>query len=249
MEEHMRDMETIESPDRPARPKWALWLGLGGLGILVCAAGFIGALILAGPKFIETYLPQAVQPAEERIRSNTHSNAMGDPNAPVHMIEYGDFQCPYCLQFWQETEPQLIEEYVNTGKVYFEYRSFAFLGPESKLAAEAAYCAGDQERFWEYHDTLFTNWSGENVGDFTAEKLIQYAATAGLEMESFKKCLSDEKHRETVRQDAARAEADGVHSTPTFIINGTKVEGAQPYNIFKHVIEELLNGDLNTVNG
>ncbi len=174
---------------------------------------------------------------------------MGDPNAPVHIIEYGDFQCPYCLQFWTETEPQLIEEYVNTGKVYFEFRSFPIIGPESAWAAEGAYCAGDQNKFWEYHDTLFTNWTGENVGDFTKEKLIQYAEVLGLNMAEFESCLSEEKYKEKVEQDQAQAEADGVHATPTFFINGFKVEGSQPFSILKDLIEQALNGNLDTQNG
>lgn len=241
--------ETIDSLERPTRRPWVLWLGLGGVFILLCAATFIGALIFAGPQFIDKYLPDSIRPANELNREITLNNTMGDPNAPVHIIEYVDFQCPFCLQFWKETEPQLIEEYVNTGQVYFEYRSYAFLGPESTWAAEGAYCAGDQDKFWEFHDTLFTNWTGENVGDFTHEKLMQYAESIDLNMDEFEGCLSGEKHKETVEQDKVQAEADGVHATPTFIINGAKVEGAQPFDVLKHIIEEMLNGDLNTVNG
>ena len=167
------------------------------------------------------------------MRVVTQNNTMGDPNAPIMIIEYGDFQCPYCLQFWRETEPQLIEEYVNTGNVYFEFRSFPILGPESFSAAEGAYCAGDQGKFWEYHDTLFTNWTGENVGDFTNEKLIHYADSLALDMEVFEQCLSEGKHKGTVEQDRAEAEADNVHATPTFLINGNIVEGAHPFDVMK----------------
>jgi protein-disulfide isomerase len=174
---------------------------------------------------------------------------MGDPNAPIKIIEYGDFQCPYCLQFWQETEPQLIEEYINNGTVYFEFRAFPILGPESVSAAEGAYCAGDQGKFWEYHDTLFTNWSGENVGDFTQEKLIQYADSLALDIDVFEQCLSEGTHKGTVEQDRANGEADHVRATPTFFINGHILEGAQPFDVLKHVIEELLNNGLDTGTG
>jgi len=250
MEEPIQETEIVESADRqPARRTWVLWLGLGGVLVLFCAAAFTVALILGGPQFMEKYLPDSILPADELTRDTTEKNTMGDPNAPVHIVEYVDFQCPFCLRFWQETEPQLIEEYVNTGQVYFEVRSYAFLGPESLWAAEAAYCAGDQDQFWEFHDTLFANWTGENVGDFTHEKLIQYAESIGLEMDEFEECLSEEKHRETVEQDKVEAEADGVDATPTFIINGTRVEGAQPFDVFKHIIEEILNGNLDTLNG
>ena len=143
----------------------------------------------------------------------------------------------------------MIEEYVNTGKVYFEFRSYPFLGPESVSAAEGAYCAGDQNKFWEFHDTLFTNWTGENVGDFTQEKLIQYAKALDLNMAEFESCLSGEKHKGTVDQDKAQAAADGVSATPTFLINGFKVEGAQPYDILKDFIEQAINGNLDTQSG
>src|SRR6185436_14084321 len=151
-----------------------------------------------------------------------------------HVIEYADFQCPYCLQFWQETEPQLIEEYVNTGKVYFEFRAFPIIGPESYLAAEGAYCAGDQDKFWEFHDTLFTNWSGENAGDFTREKLLLYAESVELNLDEFQECLDGGKYKEIVEQGKEQAKADGVRATPTFMINGFKVEGAQPFEVLQH---------------
>jgi predicted DsbA family dithiol-disulfide isomerase len=249
MEEPIQETEVVESGNHPVRRTWVLWLGLGGVLVLLCAAVFVVTLIFAGPRFIEKYLPDSILPASELTREITSNNTMGDPNAPVHIVEYVDFQCPFCLRFWQETEPQLIDEYVNTGQVYFEVRSYAFLGPESQWAAEVAYCAGDQGGFWEFHDTLFANWTGENVGDFTHEKLNQYADSIGLEMNEFEACLTEEKHRETVEQDRLEAEADGVHATPTFIINGIKVEGAQPFDALKHIIEEMLNGGPNSVNG
>jgi protein-disulfide isomerase len=175
---------------------------------------------------------------------------MGNPDAPVHIIEYGDFQCPYCLKFWTDTEPQLIAEYVNTGKVYFEYRSVGnFLGTESGWAAEGAYCAGDQGRFWEFHDTLFSNWTGENVGDFTKDKLVAYARTLDLNMQEFESCISTEKHKGTVEQDAAQADADGVHATPTLFINGIKLEGAQPFSTLKQYIDKILDGALDIQSG
>jgi protein-disulfide isomerase len=237
------------SAEKISKPKWTLWIAAGGCAVLICAAVFVGTLIFAGPQFVQQFFPNNVKIAEELPRDATQINTMGNPNAPVHIIEYGDFQCPYCLKFWSQTEPQLIKEYINADKVYFEYRSYAILGPESAWAAEGAYCAGDQGKFWEYHDTLFTNWTGENVGDFTKDKLVTYAKALDLNMEEFKKCLSGEKHKGTVEQDAAEAEANGVHATPTFFINGIKVEGSQPFSILKDLIEQALNGNLGTQNG
>ena len=175
---------------------------------------------------------------------------MGNPNAPVHVIEYGDFQCPYCLKFWNETEPQLIKEYVNPGKVYFEYKSMgAFIGQESDWAAQGAYCAGDQGKFWEYHDKLFANWTGENVGDFTKDNLVKYAKKLNLDMTEFQSCINTEKYKGKVEQDTVDAKTDGVRATPTLFINGVKFEGSEPYYILKDLIEQALNGDLNKQSG
>jgi protein-disulfide isomerase len=236
-----------------SKPNWKAWIATGGCAIFLCAAVFVGILLYAGPKFVQQFISEKIQVAKNLpplAPLVTQNNTMGDSAAPVHIIEYGDFQCPYCLRFWSDTEPQLIKEYVNTGKVYFEYRSVgSFLGPESGWAAEGAYCAGDQGKFWEYHDTLFTNWTGENVGDFTKDKLTQYAEALGLNMAEFGSCLSEEKHKGTVEQDKAQADADGVHATPTLFINGVKVEGAQPFDILKDLIEQALNGNLDTQSG
>lgn len=235
----------LDAPER----NWTKWIAAGGCAVLLCAGAFVGVLIFAGPGFVQGFIPENIQVAEDRPLEVSQSNTMGDPNALVHIVEYGDFQCPYCLKFWTETEPQLIEEYVNTGKVYFEYRSFPFLGPESTWAAEAAYCAGDQGKFWEYHDTLYTNWTGENVGDFTQDKLIKYAEALNLNVDEFESCLSEEKHKGTVEQDMAEAEALGVHATPTLFVNGIKLEGAQPFSILKEFIEQQLDGNIDTQSG
>jgi protein-disulfide isomerase len=250
MIEEQIPQEPQKSTQEISKPNWMKWIAAGGCVIFICATVFVGTLIYVGPKFAQRFFPDPVQTAEELPRQLTQSNTMGDPNSPVHIIEYGDFQCPYCFKFWSNTEPQLIKEYVNTGKVYFEYRPMgAFLGEESGWAAEGAYCAGDQGNFWEYHDTLFANLTGENVGDFTKDKLIAYAKALDLNMETFASCINEEKHKGTVDQDSAAAEANGVNATPTLFINGVKVEGAQPFPILKDLIEQALNGTLNTQNG
>jgi len=110
-------------------------------------------------------------------RPQQQANSVGDPNAPVKLVEVADFQCPACKSFSDNIEQTLLDNYVATGKVYFTYQTFSFLdeqsnGRESKAAAEAAYCAGDQNRFWDFHDMLYANWTGENVGDFTDRRLV-----------------------------------------------------------------------------
>lgn len=245
----IEDQIPQESFQETSKPQWTIWIAGGGCAIFLCGAIFVGVLIFSGPQFVQQFLPNHVKVAGGLPREIKASNTMGDPNAPVHIIEYVDFQCPFCLKFWSETEPQLIEEYVNTGMVYFEYRSFPILGTESGWAAEGAYCAGDQNKFWEYHDTLFTNWTGENVGDFSKEKLIQYANALDLNMAEFESCLSEEKHKGRVEQDKAQGDADGVDATPTLFINGLKIEGSQPFAILKEFIEQAMDGNLKTESG
>jgi protein-disulfide isomerase len=178
-----------------------------------------------------------------RSHAGSKFNTMGDPNAPVKIIEYADFQCPFCQRYWKETEPEIINTYVTSGKVYYEYRSVgAFIGPDSASAAEAAYCAGDQGEFWEYHDVLYSNWTGENVGDFTPDKLRQYAVTISLDPKSFGDCLTMNKYASQIQQDVTNAKTDGIRSTPSFLINNKLVEGAQPFDVFQKAIEAGLRG-------
>ncbi len=246
-----------KSPRSPTR--WIV-LGIVGVFALIGCAGLVTALVLTivVPQFKGSVSQQAVATigasvptpvkvdptaAMTTVVPRQPANSLGDPNAPVKIVEYADFQCPYCMHFWQETQPQIIEHYVKSGKVYFEYHSVgAFLGPESGAAAEAAYCAGDQGKFWQYHDTLFSNWTGENVGDFTNDKLRGFAASLGLDQAAFSDCLSSGKYAVMLEQDVKDAKAAGVRATPSFLINGNLLEGALPFASFQQAIDAALQG-------
>jgi len=174
-------------------------------------------------------------------RKQVKFNTMGDPNAPVKIIEYSDFQCPYCANFVKNTEQQLIDAYIATGKVYFEYHSFGeFIGPESGRAAEAAYCAGDQSKFWDMHDLLFANQAAENSGAFTDKRLTAFAAKLGLDAGKFSDCFTSGKYATQVAKDGADGNLAGVKATPSFVINGKLLEGAQPFTAFQTEIDALL---------
>ena len=220
----------------------------GGLALLGCAVlAVVLTVLLLIPNWRQTAMQTPVSDVVVSVAtasaSSEPNNTLGDPNAPVKVVEYADFQCPYCRLYWQETEPQIIETYVKTGKVYYEYRSVGgFLGEESQGAAEAAYCAGEQGKFWEYHDALFSHWSGENVGDFTPAKLKQYAASVGIDQVMFEQCLTSHRQADRVQQDLDDAKSDGIKATPSFLINGTLLEGAKPFATFQQVIEEALQG-------
>jgi protein-disulfide isomerase len=171
-------------------------------------------------------------------------NAMGDPNAPVKITEYSDFQCPYCKRFSDETEKQIVDTYVATGKVYFVYVPYGpggnYIGPESKAAAMAAFCAGDQGKFWEFHDILFANQTGENVGDYKDKRLLAFAETLSLDMTKFRSCFDGNQFAQKLQEGLTQGQQAGVGGTPYFLINGTPVEGAQPFENFKQVIDTAL---------
>jgi hypothetical protein len=153
----------------------------GGCLLALCAVmALVGGVLYVAPLFADQLNsgPEIVN-ATENPRPSADGNSIGDPNAPIHMEEFSDFQCPFCQRFHKQTEPSLVEQYVNSGKVYFTYRSAGNwvsqnIGggkTESQDAAAAAYCAADQNKFWEMHDILFANLLGEDVGSFTDERL------------------------------------------------------------------------------
>jgi protein-disulfide isomerase len=160
------------------------------------------------------------------ITAPIEGRVAGDPAATVQVVEWGDYQCPACARFEQEAVPVLIEEYVNTGKITFEFRDFAFLGPESTRAAEATMCADDQGKFWEMHSTIFANHSGENQGAYSDDRLKEMAEAVGLDMDEFEPCFEDETHADAVADMYEEGTAMGVNSTPTLFINGERVQYA-----------------------
>jgi len=214
------------------------------VGVIVAAAAIVILGLVIGPTIYKNTRPvgEIVAPAAI-ARTITNENTMGDPNAPVKIVEYSDFQCPACKAWTDQTEAALIEKYVNTGKVFFTYRSMGqWIGPESVAAAEAAYCAGDQGKFWEYHDTLFANHTGENVGDFTERRLLAFAETLKLDMKEFKACLNSNKFLSEVNGDQADGRSQGAEATPTFFVNGQLVRGAANIEQFSQIIDPLLGG-------
>ena len=169
----------------------------------------------------ETIVPK------ENPRPLASGTAMGDPNAPVKVQIYSDFQCPFCKQYTDNTEQQIVDQYVKTNKVYYEYVALKFLGPESVATALAAYCAAEQGKFWEYHDIIFANITGENVGTFTNEKLLDMADKLNLKSDPFKKCLDSKKYDQTLAENDQKSKAVGVKGTPAFLVNGKIASAGQ----------------------
>ncbi|MDH3611143.1 MAG: DsbA family protein [Nitrosopumilus sp.] len=174
----------------------------------------------------------------------------GDPNAPITIVEFSDFQCPFCARFHTQTLPSILEEYIEPGKVNFVYRDFPLqsIHPNAFPAAVAAECANEQGKYWEYHDMLFEKQNGwSRLG---SEEVIstfsQYAVEVDLEQEQFDSCLESGKYLEEVQKDLSDGRAYDITGTPGFFIGNeeigfVKLSGAQPFDSFKQVIDAQLD--------
>lgn len=227
----------MKSTRRPVKQKAAAgisptwWI----VGLIAVIAG-IGLIALVGPQTVAR---------DNSLKSAT--KVLGNPNAPITLEEYADFQCPACGQFARGTIKQIEEKYVKDGTVKIVFHHFAFLGTdrygtnsESIRAAEAAECANEQGKFWEYYDTLFNNQAGENQGAFADDKLSGFAQSLGLDMSKFSACFSSRKYLPTIQSETANGKLRGVSSTPTSFINETKAVGAISMQQFENAVKSIL---------
>lgn len=167
---------------------------------------------------------------------------MGDPDAPIHVIEYSDFQCPFCGIFARNIRPRLIEEFVDTGKIRFEWRNYPVFGPFSTLAAHGAMCAVEQGAFWPYHDALFARIDEMKASEKNLDTLVKIASSIGLDAREFRACMVEDRYAEDVAATLREGRERGVMGTPTFIINGVMMVGAQPVETWRQVVEALTGG-------
>ena len=179
------------------------------------------------------------------VFTDNASPILGNPNAPITMVEFGDYQCTFCSKFFHETENSIITNYVKTGKVKILFKDYIILGQDSMNAANAAHCANDQKLFWEYHSMLYNNWDGEDTGWANLGHLHEFANTLGLDMNVFSTCMSDLKWNELVNLSSIDGQKLGVTGTPTFFVidqnnDVIKIVGAQHYDVFKEVFDSVL---------
>jgi protein-disulfide isomerase len=169
---------------------------------------------------------------------------LGNANAKVTIIEFGDYQCPLCRLFWREIEPRIKKQYVDTGKVKLVFRDFPIqqIHPEATMAAMAAQCAADQGKYWEYHDKIYREQDRgtDDLVRFKAADLKKWAADIRLDVTAFSGCVDSGRYKDEVAKDFADGVAVGVQGTPMFFINGRVVAGAQPFPVFKKMIDEEL---------
>jgi protein-disulfide isomerase len=188
----------------------------------------------------ESTEPQSLM--EQLVADTRHFK--GDPDAPVTIIEFSDFQCPYCARFGNQTAPQIDEQYVEEGIVRMGYRHAAYHQGDAYLAAEASECAADQDAFWDYHDLLIDRLAVEQQNSFPQEVLTDFAAELDLDVDTFTTCLEEGTYADLVRNQTAQSREIGVSGTPTFMINGTFFVGAQPFENFQETIAAAQDGEL-----
>ena len=168
---------------------------------------------------------------------------LGNPNAPITILEWGDYQCTFCYKFHQNTLQIINEDFIKTGKVKVVFKDFPLNGPDSKLAAEASYCAQDQEKYWQYHDEVYRNWGGERTGWITREALTEFAQVVNLDTEKFNKCLDDNKYESKVNSLYEFGNDIGIDATPSFLVFNDekiiKIRGNQPLEVFLKTFDEL----------
>lgn len=210
---------------------------------LLIIAGVV-LLIGAGIAYAATRPIGNITSITPRDIPNPSGRQMGNPDAPVVVEVFEDFQCPVCKNFTESVEPLLVDNYVRSGNVLFIYRFDPFIddrssGAESDQAANASLCASEQDRFWDYHDILYANQNGENIGGFSNRRLQAFAENLGLNMDSFNSCFESNKYRDVINQDLALARERAVTGTPTVFVNGQVLQDFQ-YDTIQNAIEAAL---------
>ena len=227
-------------------PSLAIGAGIASVAIV---AVFLAFGIFNEPELVLKPTPTIQETGPPKITMSTFlengSPFLGNPNASITLIEFGDYQCFFCNKFFHTTEDDLFKNFVETGKVKVIFKDFTIIGTDSINAAHAAHCADDQGFFWKYHDMLYNNWTGENNGWASSENLLKFAENLGLNTDEFSKCMKESKHSSVIEKSNQDAKDLGLTGTPAFFVIGqenkiTKVGGAQPYDVF----EKIFNSEL-----
>lgn len=198
--------------------------------LIIIGMVILGALLLATALIYPTLKP--VGPVTEitphKFNSPVNSNTIGNPQAPVKVDVWEDFQCPACRSYSETVEPQVIIDYVDTGKVFYTFHNYPFIDSqvttkESQQAANASMCAGAQNLFWDYKTILFANWNGENLGSFSDKRLVAFAESLGLDMNEFNTCFNKNQFKAEIEKDFNDGVEIGVTGTPSVFVNGIQI--------------------------
>lgn len=235
------------SENKPSGDKYKLFLPIS---IIVAAVVISGAILYNKTITSKTAGAPSGQNNNAPVKSagpvdvSVDDDAvLGKNDAPVTIIEFSDFQCPFCRSFWKNALAQIIKEYIDTGKAKLVFRDYPLsFHPMGVPSAEAAECAKEQGKFWEMHDIMFEEQEklGEGTVQYTVDDLKKWAAKIGVNTTQFNNCVDSEKYKAEIEKDAADGGAAGVTGTPAIFINGRLIAGAQPFSVFKTVIDDEL---------
>ena len=171
------------------------------------------------------------------------STILGNPDAKITIVEFGDYQCTFCYKFHNDVMKKIHDQYIKSGDVNFIYKDLPLNGQSSIMASEASYCAQKQNHYWQYHDKLYNNWGGENTGWITQDALIGFAIESGLDLNEFNSCMKNSEFKQKVLDNEQFAREINIRATPSFLIFSDKevyrIIGAQPFEKFEQIFEEL----------
>ncbi len=228
-------------------PSLAIGAAIASIAIIVAFLGFEG--ISNESKLVIEPAPIIQESGPPKITMETFlangSPVLGDPNAPITLVEFGDYQCHFCNVFFHSTEDDILKNYVETGKVRMIFKDYNIIGPDSIRASHGAHCANDQGLFWKYHDILYSNWTGENNGWASSENLAKFAQEIGLDVDEWSECVTNGSHSQTILASNEDAKSLGITGTPAFFVIGqdgktTRIFGAQPFEVFENIFETEL---------
>ena len=170
---------------------------------------------------------------------------LGSPSATITLVEFGDYQCFYCNKFFHNIESGVEKNYIDTGKVKMIFKDFTIIGEDSTKAAHASHCANEKGKFWEYHNSLYNHWTGENNGWASLDNLVEIAKQVGLDETWFRECMTAGRYNSVIEENNSDARTLGITGTPAFFVIGpnnmvTKISGAQPYQVFEKIFESEL---------
>ena len=179
------------------------------------------------------------------INLNNGSPVLGSASAPITIVEFGDYQCEACYHWYHNTRADIIDNYIETGKANLVFMDLPFLGRDSITAAQATYCADDQGKYWEYHETLYNFQEAIDNGWASKDRLVSFAFNLDMNMDEFNDCMDSSKYAKRVKANYDESQRFGAEATPTFLIispDGAvkKITSAQPYSVFSQVIEPML---------
>ncbi len=224
-------------------PSLAIGAAIASIAIIISFLAFDG---ISNEELVIAPTPTVQEAGPPKITMNTFlangSPILGNHDAQITLVEFGDYQCHFCNVFFHSTEDDILKNYVETGKVRMIFKDYNIIGPDSISASHGAHCADDQGLFWEYHDILYSNWTGENNGWASPENLVKFAQEIDLDMDEWSECMKNKPYSQIILASNEDAKNLGITGTPAFFVIGpdgktTRISGAQPYEVFENIFE------------